>query len=115
MRKPIVIAVSCLLLLSVVAYAQVKKETPKPPEFEPKGFLVNDTEAYMPLPAEFLAAPKITAVYPSPNGNYAVILQEDPTPLDPVTKQPIPLESLSDAPLMRMLLWNKRTQQVRVV
>jgi hypothetical protein len=113
MRKPIAIAVSCLLFLSVVAYAQVKsdkKEAPKTPPFEPKGFLVSDTEAYMPLAPEFLAAPKVTAVYPSPDGNYAVILQEDL-----MTKElPLPI-SPNDLPTTRLLLWNKKTKQVRVV
>jgi hypothetical protein len=118
MRKPAFLIALSLLLLSVVAYAQVKstkKDTPpSPTAFEPKGFLVNDTDAYMPLPPEFLAAPKVTAVYPSPDGNYAVILQEDPPVLDPITKQPIK-SSQRDAIPQRMLLWNKKTKQVRVV
>jgi hypothetical protein len=118
MRKPIVIATLCCLLLGVVAYAQVKKEAPKPPDFEPKGFLVNDTEAYMPLAPQFLAAPEITAVYPSPDGNYAAIIQQDPMPIDPVTKQsamPRSMSDMNDMPMQRILLWNKKTKQVRVV
>jgi hypothetical protein len=114
MRKPTAILLVSLLFLGVVAYAQVKKEPPKPPEFEPKGFLVNDTEAYMPLPTEFLAAPDITAIYPSPDGDYAAIVQQDIMPLDPVTKQ-LATIGFDNIPTQRILLWNKKTKQVRVV